>query len=156
MTTEQQDALVELAVELSKIWSDLPIEVCNAWENFENSVPDGEFRDRLRAENSEQDETEPVVLAGARRIIATFTPQAWTNDQAMEVDCEGPNTWDVTDQVHALGKDAALALRDDSNETDAFRSAPTAPNWIRDWSGPFYIEVADSIGQYFDEQDYPS
>ena len=45
---EQKEALIVVARELSRNWHDLPMEICEAWENYENVVPNGQFRDRLR------------------------------------------------------------------------------------------------------------
>lgn len=32
-------------------------------------------------------------------------------------------------------------LQDDTYESDRFKDDPAAPQWIKDWSGPFYLEV---------------
>lgn len=85
----------------------------------------------------------------APRIIAAFHPQAWWNDYAMEVDPEGPTEFDVTDVILAMSRDDAEAIRDDQYESDDLRFAPSAPQWVRDWSGPFWIEVENAIGDYF-------
>jgi hypothetical protein len=82
------------------------------------------------------------------RIIATFTPQAWVNDYAMSVDPNGPTTADLTDHIAAMGEAAMRELRDDDYDTDDLRHAPGAPAWWAEWSGPFYIAVADSIADY--------
>ncbi len=87
-----------------------------------------------------------------KRIIATFHPQAWVNDYAIEVDPEGETEWDVTDYILAsFTPEEALALEDDQYESDNLSTDdPNAPKWIREWSGPFYVEVADSIAEYFE------
>ncbi len=87
------------------------------------------------------------------RILATFRPQAWINDYATTVDPEGETTWDVTEEVLALSRDAALAIRDDQDESDEFRFSKNAPAWVRDWGGPFVVEVEDAIRQYYDAVD---
>jgi hypothetical protein len=65
---------------------------------------------------------------------ATFHPQAWINDYAIDVDAEGETTWMVDD--------SALALTADSYESDELRFADNAPQWVKDWSGPFYVSVS--------------
>lgn len=70
------------------------------------------------------------------RIVARFVPQAWVRDYAVEVDPYGPTTWDVTDQIVAMGEYAALALVDDQYATDDLRNHPNAPQWVKDWTGP--------------------
>lgn len=64
---------------------------------------------------------------------AIFTPQAWVNDYAIAVDPEGPTEWDVGDVPDDM--------QDGSYESDELRLHPNAPQWARDWSGPFYIEI---------------
>jgi len=64
---------------------------------------------------------------------ARFHPQAWVNDYAITVDPEGEVEWEV-------GEEAA-SLTDDSYESDDLRFHPNAPDWVKDWSGPFYIEI---------------
>ena len=90
----------------------------------------------------------PVVTGG---ILATFVPQAWMRDNLLTVEPQGPTEFDVTEAVLAMGREAALALRDEYGDTDEFQKY--APMWARNWSGPFRIEIADSIQDYFDRQD---
>jgi hypothetical protein len=84
--------------------------------------------------------------------LETPLPQAWQNDFAVEVDAEGPTVWDVTDEVLAMGKENALKLGDDRHLSDNLRFSPTAPKWIQDWSGPFYVRVEEAIRDYFAQE----
>ena len=88
-----------------------------------------------------------------KKIWAVFHPQAWINGQAVEIDAEGETTFDVTDEILFIGKEHALRLKDDSFETDYWRTAESAPQWIKDWLGPFYIEIENSIACYFEDED---
>ena len=77
-------------------------------------------------------------------LIATFTPQAWVNDYAIEVDPEGETTFDVTLDVIARAlADECDTIEEylDGTDNDELRYADEAPEWIYDWSGPFNIEV---------------
>ncbi|MBS0503169.1 MAG: hypothetical protein JSS55_05065 [Proteobacteria bacterium] len=65
--------------------------------------------------------------------LVRFYPQAWVNDYAMAVDPEGETLWDVGD--------VAAGLKSNSDETDGFRDHPNAPDWVREWRGPYYIEM---------------
>ena len=65
--------------------------------------------------------------------IAVFHPQAWLNDYAVEVDPEGDTTFDVGTVPESV--------EDDSYESDRLRDHDNAPQWIKDWHGPFWIEV---------------
>lgn len=77
-----------------------------------------------------------------KRILATFHPQCWINGYAVECD-DGTFTVDVTDKVLAIGKAKALTLRDDDYNTDGLV-------W-HEHRGPFYVEVQQSIEDYFNE-----
>lgn len=76
-----------------------------------------------------------------KRIIAIFHPQAWINNYAVEVD--GQMEIDVTEAVLELGKEKALALRDDQYETDDLVIGR------HDHTGPFWVEVEQSIADYY-------
>jgi len=102
------------------------------------------------------DDTRLDAIAAARedtartaRIIATFVPQAWVNDNAVPADPEGDTTFDVTREILKLGRDKALQLRDDQKNTDQLRHARLAPLWIKHWRGPFRIEVEQQVADYY-------
>lgn len=84
-----------------------------------------------------------------RRIKATFVPQAWVNDHAIEVDADGETVFDVTYIVLAMGREKAMEIDDNRDSSDALIYAETAPQWMRDWKGPFRVEVANEIKNYF-------
>jgi hypothetical protein len=82
-----------------------------------------------------------------RGYVAHFHPQAWVNDYAVDVDPQGPTTWDVTDYIVKLEpKLRAKTLAGNTYESDALRELPNAPRWTAEWSGPFYVEVSDGLG----------
>jgi hypothetical protein len=62
-----------------------------------------------------------------------FHPQAWQNDYAIDVDAEGLTDWSMP--VPPDG-----APEDDTYESDEFARAPEAPEWVREWSGPHWVE----------------
>jgi ABC-type metal ion transport system substrate-binding protein len=84
------------------------------------------------------------------RVCATFVPEAWQNNNAVEVDPEGETEIDITAEVLAMGKEKALQLKDKSLDVDAFQHAAMVPKWIKNWHGPFSIHVEDSIAEYFE------
>lgn len=98
----------------------------------------------------------PTPPVGTKRVIATFHPQAWQDDHSVPVDPRGTVQFDVTEEVLALGRDRAMALDDDSYESDALRSARLAPAWVKDWQGPFYVEVRQAIEEFFETHDRPA
>lgn len=84
-------------------------------------------------------------------FTAVFTPEAWFNDCAVEVDAQGAREWDCTDFVDAATldylRDCAARRGEDLDEQgvldcdDVFMADPAAPGWVRDWQGPFSIRV---------------
>jgi len=74
----------------------------------------------------------------------TFHPQGWQDDNAISIDpC--PTLVDVTREVLAMDKAYALAIKDNSFESDSFLNANAVPEWIRDWGGPYYFECGTAI-----------
>jgi hypothetical protein len=69
----------------------------------------------------------------------TFYPQAWQNDYAVPVDPEGKTEFEVPLE-DAIDEDGDI-LPDDSYESDAFKDHENAPEWIKEWNGPFYITI---------------
>ena len=62
-----------------------------------------------------------------------FHPQAWINDYAVAVDPEGPTEW----EVGAVPE----KMESDTYDSDHLRFHENAPDWAKDWSGPFYVEL---------------
>lgn len=85
---------------------------------------------------------------------AHFTPEAWVRDQPIEVDAEGPQTWDCTAyaeqnqdylnrlEAHGESLDSPDGVLDND---DMFKDDPNAPEWIRTWHGPFDISITRRI-----------
>lgn len=114
------------------------------WADWSRAIRPERWMTRSKKLSLELDPAE-----GDRRIIAEFLPQAWMNDVAVPIDPQGPTTFDVTREILAMGKAAALKLRDDTNPTDALREADTCPQWIKKWTGPFVIHVEQAVSDYF-------
>ncbi len=66
---------------------------------------------------------------------AEFLPQAWINSLAVECDAEGPRVWDIG----PLSYHERETLDVDSETRDALRFHLNAPQWVKDWNGPFEI-----------------
>lgn len=92
----------------------------------------------------------------ANQIFATFVPQVWINDHAVTIDPPGETDIDVTAAVLAMTRAEALDLRDDTDQTDALLDLDTAPAWIRDWTGPFYLAVEAAIARHFGTMTSPT
>ena len=132
LATGYQDKLKEVDLKLSKFSV-----------SASNELP--------RSDSAAKDNGDAPDLSQTHtRIIAKFHPQAWVNDSAISVDPEGEVTFDVTQEILKIGLIAALEMDDDDYETDELRESENAPEWIKDWGGPFYIEVKASIQDYVD------
>ena len=81
---------------------------------------------------------------------AIFHPQAWFRDNAVDVDPEGPTEFDITFDLLRLGEDAR-DLQDNSDGTDIFQRAASAPDWIYYWDGPYYIQLEESAFTFLNE-----
>jgi hypothetical protein len=80
--------------------------------------------------------------------VATFTPQAWIKDYAVQVDPEGPTTWDCTKFVGELDPFTQDGINESIGEEghwldsfDLLKGDEAAPQWVKDWQGPFTIVV---------------
>lgn len=92
----------------------------------------------------------------ALRYTARFTPEAWVNDQAVEVDPKGPQEWDCTAYAR-LNRDylARLEARGEPldqpegavDNDDVFKGDPAAPQWVRNWQGPFVIRITRQLAE---------
>lgn len=82
---------------------------------------------------------------GGERIMADFTPQASVLDNCIDVDPLGETKFDVTFEVLLMGEEAAGDLQD--HDADHLTDAIAAPDWIREWPGPFSVHVADAIAR---------
>lgn len=67
-----------------------------------------------------------------KNITVEFVPQAWINDYAVNVDPEGPTTWEVPVEM-------VRDVEPDQYESDDLRFHENAPEWVKEWSGPFYV-----------------
>lgn len=85
------------------------------------------------------------VLGSTRRVRATFVPQTQIMNGRYIADCEGvaPAVFDVTEELIAMGREAATSLADDELDSDALRYASGAPQWVVQWSGPFRVLVPE-------------
>lgn len=67
-------------------------------------------------------------------IIAVFVPQVWINDYAVEADVLGPDDWTIE----------ASELDPSRHDQDYLKDSLNAPQWVKDWTGPYEIEVSFS------------
>lgn len=81
------------------------------------------------------------------KILAHFTPEAWVNDYAIEVDAQGDREWDATSAALALKADdldallAGIGRWDEVTDFEDLKDEPNAPEWVRNWHGPFTLRL---------------
>src|SRR5579884_855982 len=80
----------------------------------------------------------------AMTVRARFNPQTYTSDYA---DPAGDTEWVVSPDYFAeLYEDLGDVVLDDaSHGSDLLRWDPAAPAWVREWSGPYWIDVLDLV-----------
>lgn len=97
-------------------------------------------------------------LAATETFQARMTPQAWVRDDAITVDAPGPDAWDCTAAVNEnrdyFNRLLSSGCAGDWNENgsglldnnDVLKGDPQAPEWVRQWDGPFDIHVTRTTG----------
>lgn len=70
------------------------------------------------------------------RILATFRPEAEMRGYITAVDAVGPDMWDVTEEAGINWSTL------EHEERDQLREVPQAPYWVRNWQGPFEVELS--------------
>lgn len=95
----------------------------------------------------------PGACLQDRRVTLTFVPQIWHGDQAIEVDVAEPTEWTVSlslllERIPTEADwDAMAEIRDD------LRCEGDAPQWIRDWPGPFEVRLDDDVADVWSGSD---
>jgi len=91
---------------------------------------------------------EALFRATNSKIMATFVPQQWINDYAVEVD--GRKDFDATEQVLKLPLVEIRCLTDNRGSSDAL-----VPAEIRDsHTGPFYVVIEQPVQHFFKAHGY--
>lgn len=83
----------------------------------------------------------PEKRARTRTVTAEFTAQVWIRDYAISVDPQGDTVWDATFDALMNGRERARRIAKDGIDADDYRDSPFAPDWVRDWSGPFEVDL---------------
>jgi len=87
----------------------------------------------------------------ARTVAVTFHPQEWADSPGKSHD------WDRRQLIPARERDsvtyrvpgadatddAGAPYPDESYEANLLADHPMAPEWVRDWDGPYYVTVED-------------
>lgn len=76
-----------------------------------------------------------LAQAGTNAPAGADSGTTWVSPAFMRLpsDLEGETLWDVGD--------VAPGLKSNSDETDGLRDHPNAPARVREWHGPYYVEM---------------
>jgi len=83
------------------------------------------------------------------RIVAQFRPQISIGESCYDADPLGNDRIDVTYELKLMGEDAVRAMEDSDDEAEALKDAVRAPEWVREWYGPFGVSVRDAAAEYY-------
>lgn len=80
-----------------------------------------------------------ITRTKTEELICTFTPQAWVNDYAIDVDPQGPTSYPVTVEMAA---EWPPDWRTRELSEYEYIVKDTAPHeWIREYTGPFEFHL---------------
>ena len=87
---------------------------------------------------------------GMSKFIATFIPQqtlSWLGGDCYPADPKGDTEWDCTQYLKATYTqeeiDSILSSPYGDELTDSVRDDPNAPEWVREWDGPYEVRVKE-------------
>lgn len=72
-----------------------------------------------------------------------FRPQAWVNDWAIAIDSDNPDSWIVPLALFLKHFPTEEDWARSPQDRDDMRFEGNPPKWIRDWPGPFEVDLAD-------------
>lgn len=134
----KRDQLPPLAVRWVLISEDI---LSDGYENFIGFETRAEldawyatWRGAKAAARPEDDPCVDVLPVEMVEVTADFLAQTWVGDIAMAVDPQGETTWTVSPEMLAPGWTGP-------SHRDHISRDPFAPDWVRDWGGPFEVEV---------------
>ncbi len=96
-----------------------------------------------QGDESIDDEPDRCASSSSEIVTLQFRPQAWVNDYAVSVDIEHPDRWTVPLPLLLERFPTEQDWRDRDEDRDQMRHEGDSPTWLRDWTGPFEIDVAD-------------
>lgn len=130
---DQED--VDDVIEEMREVSDYAIRVMQ--ENFELTPPEEPNDDRIEAEQKAIEDGKVAYLE------CDFLAQIWDGDHAIAVEHDDDPSWKMTiDEALKLTRKSKFEdIEEGSLDTDALRQSIHAPDWVKDWDGPFEVEM---------------
>lgn len=78
-------------------------------------------------------------------MICDFLAQAWLNDNPISVDPNGDTSWDATFDVLLNRAEIESVIDNGDIPIEILHLSPTAPEWIRKWTGPCDLYYDEDI-----------
>lgn len=97
--------------------------------------------------------TQPHLM---KTITLQFIPQKWVNDYAIDADPQGPLTWDVPIIEIITEFPDEFSWHNEHETRDSMRAHANAPQWVREWDGPFEVEFAEPFADPWDTVTHPT
>jgi len=72
-------------------------------------------------------------------VEVVFSPQEWTDEYAMASEERDPVTYEVPRKD--AENDNGELYEDDTHQSDQLADHENAPEWVQNWSGPFYVTI---------------
>ena len=76
-------------------------------------------------------------------VSLSFVPQKWVNDYAIEQEPRGEKTWKIPTSDFLRDFPDQDTWEADHEKRDSMRHHPNAPRWVKEWEGPFEVELDD-------------
>lgn len=86
-------------------------------------------------------------------VVLRFHPQVVQNDMIVPVDVPLEHTWRVPRFILRLRFPTRESWETLDTERDMMRSEGDAPQWVRDWDGPFEVALADGEDPWAQAED---
>jgi hypothetical protein len=101
--------------------------------------------------DSWKDALEDLITPGGSgpRIMARFRPQTSVGESCYDADPLGDDRIDVTYELKLMGAEAVQTMEDSDDEAEALKDAVRAPEWVREWYGPFGVAVRDAAAEHY-------
>ena len=142
---ERVDTAVRVAMEALGVSPALRPDTADALRDAIAKISDGIVTDdEDEAGPREGPDVDPLTIDNS--ILVRFVPQVWVNDHSMQTD-DGLPEFRVAHheviELTGIPLDAFDRLEDEPYARDALHRASTAPAWVRDWAGPFEVELVE-------------
>ncbi len=90
------------------------------------------------------------IQMNGETVEAQFIPQTWIDDNAVNVDINDDNSYNVAFDLILAGSNRLDEALDDIDH-DYLRKALMAPKWVKEWHGPFEVYLEPNESGFLEE-----